>query len=70
LIETIPASILTASEDALAAAKKEATALPCKMMRITRDEIVAAKPSAAFDAKWDGGPIYPDFFSRLVYERV
>jgi glyoxylase-like metal-dependent hydrolase (beta-lactamase superfamily II) len=36
----------------------------------SRDEIVAAKPSAAFDAKWDGGPIDPDFFSRLVYEGV
>ena len=32
--------------------------------------IVAAKSSAAFDAKWDGGPIDPDFFSRLVYEGV
>jgi glyoxylase-like metal-dependent hydrolase (beta-lactamase superfamily II) len=36
----------------------------------SRDEIVAAKPSAAFDAKWDSGPIDPDFFSRLVYEGV
>jgi glyoxylase-like metal-dependent hydrolase (beta-lactamase superfamily II) len=32
--------------------------------------IVAAKSSAAFDAKWDGGPIDPDFLSRLVYEGV
>jgi hypothetical protein len=35
-----------------------------------RDEIVAAKPGAAFDAKWGGGPIDPDFFTRLVYEGV
>jgi glyoxylase-like metal-dependent hydrolase (beta-lactamase superfamily II) len=36
----------------------------------SRDEIVAAKPSAAFDAKWGGGPIDPGFFTRLVYEGV
>ena len=36
----------------------------------SRDEIVAAKPGAAFDAKWGGGPIDPDFFTRLVYEGV
>jgi hypothetical protein len=36
----------------------------------SKDEIVAAKPGAAFDAKWGGGPIDPDFFTRLVYEGV
>ena len=36
----------------------------------SRDEIVAAKPSAAFDVKWGGGPIDPGFFTRLVYEGV
>jgi hypothetical protein len=25
---------------------------------------------AAFDAKWGGGPIDPDFFTRLVYEGI
>jgi hypothetical protein len=27
----------------------------------SKDEIVAAKPGAAFDAKWGGGPIDPGF---------
>jgi hypothetical protein len=36
----------------------------------SRDEIVAAKPSAAFDAKRSNFPIDPDFFTRLVYEGV
>jgi hypothetical protein len=36
----------------------------------SKDEIVAAKPGAAFDAKWGGGPIDPGFFTRLVYEGV
>lgn len=36
----------------------------------TRDEIVAAKPSAAFDAKWGQFVIDPGFFTRLVYEGV
>jgi hypothetical protein len=31
----------------------------------SRDEILAA-----FDSKWGGGPIDPDFFTRLVYEGV
>jgi hypothetical protein len=36
----------------------------------SRDEIVAAKPTAAFDAKWGNPPIDPGFFTRLVYEGV
>jgi glyoxylase-like metal-dependent hydrolase (beta-lactamase superfamily II) len=36
----------------------------------SKGEIVAAKPGAAFDAKWGGGPIDPGFFTRLVYEGV
>jgi glyoxylase-like metal-dependent hydrolase (beta-lactamase superfamily II) len=36
----------------------------------SRDEIVAAKPSAIFDAKWGGGPLDPAFFTRLVCEGV
>ena len=35
-----------------------------------RDEIVAAKPTAAFDAKRGNFPIDPGFFTRLVYEGV
>ena len=32
------------------------------------DEIIAAKPTAAFDAKYGGGVIGPDVFVRLVYK--
>ena len=34
------------------------------------DEVVAAKPTAAFDAKWGGFVIGPEFFTRLVYAGV
>jgi glyoxylase-like metal-dependent hydrolase (beta-lactamase superfamily II) len=33
----------------------------------TLDEVVAAKPTAAYDAKWGGFVIDPIFFTRLVY---
>ena len=36
----------------------------------TRDETVAAKPTAAFDAKCGQFVIDPGFFTRLVYEGV
>src|SRR4051794_18765615 len=36
----------------------------------SRDEIVAAKPTAPFDAKRGNFPIDPGFFTRLVYEGV
>jgi glyoxylase-like metal-dependent hydrolase (beta-lactamase superfamily II) len=36
----------------------------------TRDETVAAKPTAAFDAKFGQFVIDPAFFTRLVYEGV
>ena len=36
----------------------------------SRDEVVAAKPTAAFDAKWGNFVIDPGFFTRLVYEGV
>jgi glyoxylase-like metal-dependent hydrolase (beta-lactamase superfamily II) len=36
----------------------------------SRDETVAAKPTAAFDAKWGQFVIDPGFFTRLVYEGV
>ena len=32
------------------------------------EETVAAKPTAAFDAKWGQFVISPEFFTRLVYE--
>lgn len=31
------------------------------------DEVIAAKPTAAYDAKWGGFVIDPAFFTRLVY---
>jgi glyoxylase-like metal-dependent hydrolase (beta-lactamase superfamily II) len=36
----------------------------------SRDETVAAKPTAAFDAQWGQFVIDPGFFTRLVYEGV
>jgi len=36
----------------------------------TRDEAVAAKPTAAFDAKWGQFVIDPGFFTRIVYQGV
>jgi hypothetical protein len=36
----------------------------------SRDEAVAARPTAAFDAKWGQFVIDPGFFTRLVYEGV
>ena len=36
----------------------------------TRDETVAAKPTAAFDAIWGQFVIDPGFFTRLVYQGV
>ena len=53
--------MLVAIRENIAALKKEGK---------SRDEIVAAKPGAAFDTKWGGGPIDPGFFTRLVYEGV
>jgi hypothetical protein len=34
------------------------------------DEIVAAKPTAAYDAKWETGFINGEFFTNLVYKGV
>lgn len=36
----------------------------------SRDETVAAKPTAAFDAKYGNFVIDPGFFTRLVYQGV
>jgi glyoxylase-like metal-dependent hydrolase (beta-lactamase superfamily II) len=53
--------MLVAVRDAVAKLKKEGK---------SRDEIVAARPTAAFDAKWGQFLIDPGFFTRLVYEGV
>jgi len=34
------------------------------------DETIAAKPTAAFDAKWGQFVITPAFFTRMVYHGV
>lgn len=34
------------------------------------EETIAAKPTAAFDAKWGQFVITPAFFTRLVYEGI
>jgi hypothetical protein len=36
----------------------------------SRDETVAAKPTAAFDARFGNFVIDPSFFTRLVYQGV
>jgi hypothetical protein len=54
--------------DMLVAIRENIVAL--KKKGKSRDEIRAAKPGAAFDSKWGGVPIDPDFFTRLVYEGV
>jgi glyoxylase-like metal-dependent hydrolase (beta-lactamase superfamily II) len=36
----------------------------------TLDEVLAAKPTAAFDAKWGGFVIDPAFFTRLVFNSL
>ena len=41
-----------------------------KKQGMSRDQVVEAKPTAAFDAKWGQYVIDPGFFTRLVYEGV
>jgi len=53
--------MLVAIRDNVAALKKQGR---------SRDETVAAKPTAAFDARWGNFVIDPGFFTRLVYEGV
>ena len=53
--------MLVAIRDNVAALKRQGR---------SRDEAVAAKPTAAFDAKFGNFVIDPGFFTRLVYEGV
>jgi glyoxylase-like metal-dependent hydrolase (beta-lactamase superfamily II) len=53
--------MLVAVRDKVAALKKQGRSL---------EEIVAARPTADYDAKWGNFVIGPDFFTRLVYEGV
>jgi glyoxylase-like metal-dependent hydrolase (beta-lactamase superfamily II) len=54
--------------DMLVAVRENVAAL--KKPGRTRDETVAARPTAAFDAKWGNFVIDPAFFTRLVYATV
>ncbi len=53
--------MLVAVRDAVSALKRQGR---------SRDETVAAKPTAAFDARFGNFVIDPGFFTRLVYDGV
>ncbi|MXX58869.1 MAG: hypothetical protein F4Z37_07665 [Rhodothermaceae bacterium] len=36
----------------------------------SREEIIAAKPTAALDAVWDGGVLDPDTYVGHIYDSV
>jgi len=57
---------LKAYHDMLAAIYEKVAKL--KQQGRSLDETIAAKPTAAFDAKWGQFVIGPDFFTKLVYE--
>lgn len=59
---------LQAFRDMLVAIRENVAAL--KREGRSKDETVAAKPTAAFDAKWGKFVIDPAFFTKLVYEGV
>jgi hypothetical protein len=54
--------------DMLVAIRENVAAL--KRQGRSKEEAVAAKPTAAFDAKFGNFVIDPGFFTRLVYEGV
>ncbi len=59
---------LVAFRDMLVAIRANVAAL--KEQGLTRDQVVAARPTAAFDAKWGNFVIDPAFFARLAYHGV
>jgi glyoxylase-like metal-dependent hydrolase (beta-lactamase superfamily II) len=59
---------LRAFRDMLVTIRANVAAL--KQQGKSLDQIVAAKPSAAYDEKWGGFVIDPAFFTRLVYRGV
>src|SRR5215469_5993905 len=61
-------SQLASYRDLLATVRDKVEAL--KKQGRTLDEIVAAKPTAAWDAKWGGGFMNPRMFTGLVFEGV
>ena len=56
---------LVAFRDMLVAIRKNVADLKTK--GLTVDEVIAAKPTSAFDATWGQYVIGPEFFTRLVY---
>jgi len=61
-------SQLTEFRDMLVTIREEVAAL--KKQGRSRDEVVATKPTADYDAKWGGFVINGDFFTKLVYAGV
>lgn len=59
---------LVAFRDMLVEVRHKVAALKAKGMSI--EQVVAAKPTAALDAKWGGGVISGELFTRLVYRGV
>src|SRR5215831_9620389 len=59
---------LSAYRDMLVAIRDNVSKL--KQQSRSLDETIAAKPTAAFDAKWGQFVITPAFFTRLVYQGV
>jgi glyoxylase-like metal-dependent hydrolase (beta-lactamase superfamily II) len=59
---------LTQFRDMLVSIRAKVAAL--KAQGKSLDEVIAAKPSAAYDAKWGGGVIHPVLFVALVYRGV
>ena len=57
---------LSAYRDMLVAIRNNVGKL--KQQGRSLDDTIAAKPTAAFDAKWGQFLITPAFFTRLVYE--
>jgi hypothetical protein len=56
---------LVAYRDMLVAIRKNVAELKAK--GLTVDQVIAAKPTSAFDATWGQYVINPAFFTRLVY---
>jgi hypothetical protein len=61
-------SQLTEFRDMLVSIREKVSAL--KKEGKSREEAVAAKPTADYDAKWGGFVIDGNFFTRLVYAGV
>jgi len=59
---------LSAYRDMLVAIHENVSKL--KQQGRSLDETIAAKPTAAYDAKWGQFVITPAFFTRLVYQGI